>query len=247
LGFDCENIGSPCAYDSCKEACKRDYCNTDCTYVLTGTYANPKFKCYNEEDVKGKEYQKQITFEECINNDFYPRFYKKKFALCTKCTSSKDECSEIKQSDNFEIPDAELEKACEADICGLDCSYYNNECYGKMTYSENCDDGDDKITDKSVCRTKLESLPSKFDWNHGIVNISITIEGINWQYWGNNVGREDGTHYWMRDDSSPCPGDLIFDTSVSEGYFICSTDPNFVNSNIGDAKPTSFIESAFLE
>lgn len=244
--FDCREIGSPCRHDSCKEACERDHCNTDCTYVLTNNYINPRLECYNEKNAE--EYEKQLTFEECVNKEFYPRFYKSEFALCRKCPSSFEKCSDLKQTGNFQIPETEFEIACEADICDHDCEYLDFECYEVISYSENCDDDSGNIIDKGECKTKLESLPSKFNWEpKTIVDLTITIEGITWEYWGNDAGRNTGQHYWMRDDFTPnkqCPGDLIFDSSGN--MFRCSTDPDLVSSNFFDAKLTNYIKSTFL-
>jgi len=37
-GFYCGKISSPCTHDSCKEACKRDHCGQDCTYLDSECY-----------------------------------------------------------------------------------------------------------------------------------------------------------------------------------------------------------------
>jgi len=249
--FDCNKISSnsDCAPTTlCEEACDQDYCKADCFYRLSGEASELKGTCHSikEQHV----WDKAAGFDECINIKGYPVVYGAKI-YCRRCPGDLDgdlQCKQIRWEKGNPLTHDQVEKTCKADICQLNCGFFNNECYPKIKYHETCDDENRKIANKEKCINKLESLQSKFDWKPGIVDISITIEGITWQYWGNDVGRDNGQHWWMRSDFSPnkqCPDDLMFDSSLSN-YFICNTNQNLVSSNFFGAKRTEDIKSIFL-
>jgi len=198
----------------------------------------------DESEIGGKT----LTFKDCISKNQYPDYSRETFSNCKECDAD-IECFKIKRRSTYRPPADELKQICEADICGLTCKYLNSECYELISYSANCDDKNGRIISKDDCKIRLKSLPLRFNWkSKTIVDISITINGIKWQYLGKDA--VDGQDIWISDEegdsNEPCLGDLIFDSSVSDHYFTCSTNSNYYNEVFLDFLITEMVISKTL-
>ncbi len=227
--FKCSNIQCEGNTD-CESICNNKLCGKECFFRPYSFLHN---KGCNDAS-KLNDAEKILTFDECVINHI-PLIEESDFIGCQICFDDYA-CSSINLGSPFQIEDDSMrQQVCEADICNTDCYYSNLKCYQKTaSFTYTCTDG------KEECKNKIKEGQKTIDWDSKgvVVDISITINGETWYYWGTSSGVEDnydGFNYWIKEDVCNSK-DVIFEKPASA--FHCEGDSKTIKDYKKDGSIT---------